>query len=90
MPDDKWSSCGPWIVQDPDYKREWLVPQPLQYYVHRKADGQWIVVDRWTDLAVGDAHRSRNGAIRAFYKWEGRKMPTGEALSKTPAPNHWC
>lgn len=72
----------PWNVVDPDYSREWLVPQPLKYYVTQEAKtGEWFVCDRTLDLAVpGTRSQSRAVAIRRFYKWCGRPMPAGTTI----------
>ena len=84
MSDDKdeWKGREPWVVHDPEFKREWLSPEPLQYYVHQDKEGVWMIIDRWRDLAHGGCHKSREAAIRAFYKSHGRKIPTGKKLPR--------
>jgi hypothetical protein len=77
----------PWVVVDPDFKREWVVPEPLRYYVveDRKA-GTWFICDRWTDVAVPETDgRTRTDAIRRFYKWCKREMPEGTSIAHTLA-----
>jgi len=84
MNDTEYQNREPWVVVDPDFKREWVVPQPLQYYVveDRKA-GTWFVCDRWTDLAVHSTESpTRAEAIRRFYKWCKREMPEGATVPR--------
>jgi len=75
-----WLNREPWIVQDPFFKREWLVPDPLRYYLFKNNNDEWCVLDRWMDLGVGKPQSTRNKAIREFYKMIGRKIPTGQPL----------
>ena len=75
-----WQTREPWITQDPDFKRIWLHPEPLRYYLTRDKSGLWSVVDRWWDLAVTDNYATRNQAIRRFYKDYGRKIGRGVSL----------
>ena len=79
---DSWKSREPWVVQDPEFKREWLSPEPLRFYVHQNKEGAWMIIDRWWDLAYGVQHKSREAAIRAFYKSFERKIPTGTKLPR--------
>ncbi|MDQ8188647.1 hypothetical protein, partial [Pelagicoccus sp. SDUM812002] len=81
---DQWKSREPWVVQDPDHKREWVMEQPLRYYIHQNKEKEWRVIDRWYDLAHGDTHKTRGAAIRAFYKSMDRKIPTGTKLPELP------
>ena len=86
---DGWKEREPWIVQDPESQREWLVPQPLRYFVHRNNQDEWMVIDRWNDIPLnGKLHTSRNKAIREAYKAFGRKLPTGEKIPECPNANH--
>jgi hypothetical protein len=64
-------------------KREWLLPQPVKYYVvHDPKKDVWFVCDRWTDLAVHETESAtREETIRKFYKWCNREMP-----DTTPVP----
>jgi hypothetical protein len=84
MDDSTWQKREPWVVVDPDFKREWLLPQPLQYYlVEDKATGTWSVCDRYLDIpAFYPAARTREQAIRRFYKMFKRPIPTGHKLGK--------
>ena len=79
-----WQKREPWVVVDPDFKREWLLPQPLQYYVVKdKTTGLWSVCDRYLDLMVPTTEaRTREQPIRRFYKWCKRPVPVGETFSK--------
>ena len=79
---NQWKDREPWVVQDPDFKREWLSPEPLRFYVHQNKEGEWMIIDRWSDLAHGVYHKSREAAIRAFYKSFERKIPTGTKLPR--------
>ena len=80
-----WKKREPWVVIDPDSKREWVCEQPLRYYVVKSADGNWFVCDRWLDVPViGTKANSREQAIRGFYKWCKRPIPTGDTLPKLP------
>jgi len=85
---DSWKSREPWVVQDPEFRREWLLPTPLQYYVHKNKDGEWTIIDRWMDIHVGESHASRKKAIREFYKLMGRKIPSGREIPECPNPKH--
>ena len=71
------NESGPWVVMDPDFKREWVVPQPLRYYVvESRQTGEWFICDRWTDAVVPDTEaRTRKEAIRLFYVVCKRPMP---------------
>jgi hypothetical protein len=79
---DSWMPRAPWVAQDPEFKREWLSPEPLRYYVHQSKEGEWMIIDRWWDLAHGEKYRTREAAIRAFYKSFDRRIPTGTKLSR--------
>ena len=69
---------------DADFRREWLLPEPLQYFVVKdKQSGLWSICDRNTDLMVSDTEaRTREQAIRKFYKLFNRPVPVGESLAK--------
>ena len=84
MNDSAWQQREPWVVVDSDLKREWVVPQPLQYYVvEDRRTGTWFICDRWTDLAIhGTEAPTRPEAIRRFYKWCKREMPEGAAIAR--------
>jgi hypothetical protein len=77
MSDSTWQQREPWVVVDPEYKREWVLPQALRYYVVEDREaGIWFICDRWTDLPVhGTEARTRAEAIRMFYTWCKREMP---------------
>lgn len=80
---DHWRSREPWVVQDPSFKREWLSAEPLRYYLHQNKYDEWTVIDRWMDLSSGGYHKTREAAIRAFYKSVNRKIPTGTKLPRS-------
>jgi hypothetical protein len=84
MDNTRWQKREPWTVVDPDFKREWVFPHALQYYVVRsKASGLWSICDRNTDLAVPTTEsKTREQAIRRFYTWCERPLPKGEKLHK--------
>jgi hypothetical protein len=86
MDASNWVKREPWVVVDPDFKREWLLPQPLQYYVvNDRTSGLWSVCDRYTDLMVPNTEaKTREQAIRRFYKLFNRPVPAGFKLSKLP------
>ena len=82
---DSWKEREPWVVQDPDFKREWLCLEPFRFYMHYDSNPTtvgWVVIDRWSDFAVTTRCRTRNDAIRAFYKTEGRGIPSGTVIGK--------
>lgn len=85
---DSWKSREPWVVQDPEFRREWLSVAPLQYYVHKNAGGKWVIIDRWRDVQIGDIHATRAKAIREFYKLMGRPAPRGQKFKECPNPKH--
>src|SRR4051812_4667670 len=35
---DEWSKREPWVAVDPQFKREWLLPEPLRYYLDHDKD----------------------------------------------------
>ncbi len=75
------------MVVDPGLKREWVLPQALQYYVveDQKA-GKWFICDRFSDVSIPATEATtRADAIRRFYKWCGREMPDGTAIDRAPA-----
>lgn len=74
----------PWVAYDLKFKYEWLLPDPLRYFVVRnKASGDWFVCERSGDLAVPGTHAgTRDDAIRAFYKWAGREIPQDVTIEK--------
>ena len=84
MDDTRWQKREPWVVVDPDFKREWVLPHALQYYVVKdKTSGMWFVCDRYLDLAVETTEsKTREQAIRRFYKWCKRPVPAGESFGK--------
>jgi hypothetical protein len=84
---DSSQKAEPWAVVDPEFKREWVVPQGLQYYVvEERASGKWFICDRWADTPVpGTEARTRAAAIRAFYKWCGREIPEGTTIEHAPS-----
>lgn len=84
MDDSRWQKREPWVVVDPGFKREWVLPQPLKYYVVKDKDtGLWSVCDRNVDLIVPATEaKTREQAIRQFYKWCERPAPTGTRFSK--------
>lgn len=85
MDDSSWKNREPWVVVDPDFNREWLLPEPLQYYVAKGKSGNWFVCNRWLDIPVpGTDSPTGEEAIRQFYKWCERPLPTGEKLPKLP------
>jgi hypothetical protein len=77
---DNWFNREPWIVQDPGFQREWLVPEPLRYYLTQDGNGEWSVCDRWLDIPEGVPQPTREKAIREFYKRMGREIPSGTKL----------
>ena len=85
---NSWTKREPWVVQDPTHKREWLVLQPLQYYLHQRSDGLWTVIDHWLDAPAEGHHTTRTKAIRAFYKQAGRAIPSGRKPPTRPETNH--
>lgn len=87
MNDTSWQNREPWVVVDPDLKREWVVPQPLQYYVvESRTTGMWFICDRWTDSVVpGTEAPTRPEAIRRFYSWCKREMPEGTRIGRALA-----
>jgi hypothetical protein len=87
MDDLSWQNREPWVVVDPDLKREWAFPQPMEYnVVQDRTTGMWFVCDRFADVAVPTTEaKSRPEAIRRFYKWCGREMPDGATIVRAPA-----
>lgn len=77
-----WNKREPWVVVDPDFKREWLVVQPLQYFLHQDKDTQkWFVVDRDMDLYLQRTEaNTRSTCIRRFFKLIKRPVPNGTPL----------
>lgn len=66
MSDQDWKNKGPWVAVDPSSKREWLLPQPLRYYIVEEQETRhWFVCDRWTDLPVPDTE-SKTRATMAY------------------------
>ena len=80
MDSKHWKNREPWITQDPEFKREWLHPEPLSYYIQKDTAGMWSVCDRWLDIPHGKPAKTRAAAIRQFYKTVGRMIPTGKKL----------
>jgi hypothetical protein len=81
-----YQKTGPWVAVDldPDSKREWVFPQPLRYYVVEDTTGTWFICDRWPDHAIPDTKaRTREEAIRLFYRWCRREMPEGETVGRS-------
>ncbi len=68
---------GPWVANDLVFKREWVLPEPLRYYVVRDREaGTWFICERFGDVAVpGTLAKTRDAAIKAFYKWVRREIP---------------
>jgi len=87
MNDTASRQVEPWVVVDPGLKREWMLPQVLQYYlVEDKKAGKWFICDRFNDLAVpGTEASTRPEAIRRFYKWCKREMPKGATIGPAMA-----
>ena len=77
-----WQNRDPWVVVDPLFKREWVLHQPIRYYVvHSEDRDEWFICDRWTDGVVhGTEAKTRAQSIRLFYKWCNREMPDGEPM----------
>ena len=89
--ESKYNPKGPWVVLDPDFKREWVIPQPLRYFVvEDRKRGTWFICDRWTDFAVPNTEApTRPEAIRRFYKFCNREMPKGTPISRAlPGTEH--
>jgi hypothetical protein len=76
----------PWVVVDIS-KREWLLPEPLRYYVcHDSNNGTWYVCDRSQDNPVAGTHaQTRPNTIRQFYKLFNREIPVGVEVPKAQA-----
>jgi hypothetical protein len=75
---EDWKSYVPWVVFDSDSKLEWLLPQPLRYYVCKDPDGSWFVCDRVQDYPVeGTQTKTRGNTIRRFYELFNREIPIG-------------
>ena len=85
---DSWRDREPWAVQDPDFMREWLVPEPLRYYVYHNSDKGWTVIDRWSDFAVVDYKFTREAAIKSFYAGFNRPIPVGTIIKEIKNVNH--
>jgi len=81
---DSERKLEPWIAVDPGLKREWVLPNGLQYYVvEDRSTGKWFICDRWTDSAVPNTKApTRPEAIRLFYKWCNREMPEGTVIGR--------
>ncbi|MGO8930475.1 MAG: hypothetical protein ACLQU3_26710 [Limisphaerales bacterium] len=86
MKDSSSRKLQPWVVVDPGSKpkREWVLPQALQYCVVQNRDtGTWFICDRWEDAPVpGTESSTRPVAIRRFYRWCKREMPKGMRIGK--------
>lgn len=80
MDSKHWKNREPSVTQDPEFKREWLPPEPLRYFVQKDAVGLWSVCDRWLDIPYGKPAKTRSAAIRQFYNSIGRTIPTGSKL----------
>lgn len=86
---DNWKKREPWVVQDPEHKREWLPIHPLLFHLHQRKDGMWIVIDRSMDIAVGGGpYKTREQAIRGFYKNFGRPVPPRTDLPRCSGSNY--
>lgn len=87
MNDSSSRKLEPWVVVDPEFKREWVLPQALQYYVvENKGTGKWFICDRWTDTALpGTESPTRSETIRRFYQWCKREMPEGTTIGRAAA-----
>ena len=81
---DHYKFREPWVVQDPDFKREWLSAEPITHYLHKDKNNEWMVINRRLDIAATRCHKTREAAIREFYKSVNRKIPTGTKLKKFP------
>jgi hypothetical protein len=76
----------PWVVVDPELRREWVLPQALKYYIVEDSAGMWHICDRFTDTFVpGTESRTRAETIRRFYQWCERQMPVGTPIGRAPA-----
>jgi hypothetical protein len=69
----------PWSVFDPAGKLEYVLAEPLRYYIAKNKDtNTWFICDRWTDTPLhGTQAETRTKSIRLFYEWCKRKMPAG-------------
>jgi hypothetical protein len=90
MSDEDWKNFDPWVVFDSDSKLEWLLPQPLRYYVCEDSDGTWFVCDRVIDCPLqGTQTKTRGNTIRRFYELFNRKIPIGVELPQAvPGVSH--
>lgn len=79
-----WQQQKPYIVVDPDYQREWVLPYPLQYYVVKNNTiNTWFICDRDMDFAVPTTEsKTRTKTIRSFYKWCNRSIPSWVKFKK--------
>lgn len=84
---ESWKKGGPWVFQDADLNREWLFTEPARYYIYQRREGEWLIIDRWHDVAHGAVQRTRAKAIREFYKTAGRRINTGTKLLITRGAN---
>ena len=84
---DSERKLEPWVVVDPGFRREWVLPQALQYYVvEDRRTGKWFICDRWTDTPVpGTETATRPETIRRFYQWCNREMPEGTTIGRASA-----
>lgn len=75
---------APFTVSDSVYHREWLLPNPVRYYIAQTEEG-WFACDRITDMEVpGTGASTRKEAIRLFYKLRDRSIPEGDDLPVPP------
>jgi hypothetical protein len=89
--DKSFEKRDPWVVVDPEFMREWVLPTPIRYYiVHDPAEDIWFVCDRWSDLMVPETESpTRDETIRRFYKSCGREMPENVPVPyPTPGISH--
>ncbi len=76
----RWS--GPYVTKEGKWNREWIVAQPMRFYLHRVSDndvntqraGKWCVIDRGWDLAKGKYYTRKADCIKAFIKSREIKM----------------
>jgi hypothetical protein len=90
MSDENLKNFEPWVVFDSDSHLEWLLPQPLRYYVCKASDGTWFVCDRVHDIPVdGTQAKTRGHTIRLFYELFKREIPIGVEIPQAmPGVSH--
>lgn len=56
------------VTTDNHYKREWVHPLRLRYWIYQNQNGMYAILDNEIDLVVSPFRKTKRGAVNAFLR----------------------